>query len=103
MISFPASPQTTKIRHENERLTAEITRLKKLLANSPDGAVGGVDSLLSDSNSFDAHSTDDSGGRVEKLENELRISKELIQSKSSLFFERYTHSLPDKKNVFNEN
>ncbi|XP_039442431.1 kazrin-like isoform X2 [Culex pipiens pallens] len=75
-----ASPQTTKIRHENERLTAEITRLKKLLANSPDGAVGGVDPLLSDSNSFDAHSTDDSGGRVEKLENELRISKELIQS-----------------------
>ncbi|XP_062553559.1 kazrin isoform X2 [Armigeres subalbatus] len=73
------SPQTTKIRMENERLTAEITRLKKLLENSPDGAVGGID-LLSDTNSFDAHSTDDSGGRVEKLENELRISKELIQS-----------------------
>ncbi|XP_058830102.1 kazrin isoform X3 [Topomyia yanbarensis] len=73
------SPQTTKIRLENERLTAEITRLKKLLANSPDGAVGGID-LLSDSNSFDAHSTDDSSGRLEKLENELRISKELIQS-----------------------
>lgn len=64
---------------ENERLTAEITRLKKLLENSPDGAVGGID-LLSDNNSFDAQSTDDSGGRVEKLENELRISKELIQS-----------------------
>ncbi|XP_058459377.1 kazrin isoform X3 [Malaya genurostris] len=73
------SPQTTKIRLENERLTAEITRLKKLLENSPDGAVGGID-LLSDRDSFDAHSTDDSGGRVEKLENELRISKELIQS-----------------------
>ncbi|XP_021696334.1 kazrin isoform X1 [Aedes aegypti] len=73
------SPQTTKIRMENERLTAEITRLKKLLQNSPEGAVGGVD-LLSDNNSFDAQSTDDSGGRVEKLENELRISKELIQS-----------------------
>ncbi|XP_029726619.1 kazrin isoform X3 [Aedes albopictus] len=73
------SPQTTKIRMENERLTAEITRLKKLLENSPDGAVGGID-LLSDNNSFDAQSTDDSGGRVEKLENELRISKELIQS-----------------------
>ncbi|XP_065092223.1 kazrin isoform X2 [Ochlerotatus camptorhynchus] len=73
------SPQTTKIRLENERLTAEITRLKKLLENSPEGAVGGID-LLSDSNSFDAHSTDDSSSRVEKLENELRISKELIQS-----------------------
>ncbi|XP_055630356.1 kazrin isoform X3 [Toxorhynchites rutilus septentrionalis] len=73
------SPQTTKIRLENERLTAEITRLKKLLENSPDGAVGGIDPP-SDSNSFDAHSTDDSSSRLEKLENELRISKELIQS-----------------------
>ncbi|XP_055534531.1 kazrin isoform X2 [Wyeomyia smithii] len=73
------SPQTTKIRLENERLTAEITRLKKLLENSPEGAVGGIE-LLSDRDSFDAHSMDDSSSRVEKLENELRISKELIQS-----------------------
>ncbi|XP_035794057.1 kazrin-A-like isoform X4 [Anopheles albimanus] len=73
------SPQTTKIRLENERLSAEITRLKKLLENSPDGAVGGIE-MFSDNNSFDAHSTDDSSSRVEKLENELRISKELIQS-----------------------
>ncbi|XP_055608212.1 kazrin isoform X3 [Uranotaenia lowii] len=73
------SPQTTKIRLENERMKTEISRLKKLLERSPDGAVGGIE-LLSDSNSFDAHSTDDSGSRVEKLENELRISKELIQS-----------------------
>ncbi|KFB50646.1 AGAP007137-PA-like protein [Anopheles sinensis] len=80
-VSDLESPQTTKIRLENERLSAEITRLKKLLECSPDGAgaVGGID-LLSDSNSFDAHSTDDSGSRMEKLENELRISKELIQS-----------------------
>ncbi|XP_058064502.1 kazrin [Anopheles bellator] len=78
-VSDLESPQTTKIRLENERLSAEIMRLKKLLENSPDGAVGGIE-LLSDSNSFDAHSTDDSSSRVEKLENELRISKELIQS-----------------------
>uniref|UniRef100_A0A182ILY0 SAM domain-containing protein n=1 Tax=Anopheles atroparvus TaxID=41427 RepID=A0A182ILY0_ANOAO len=79
-VSDLESPQTTKIRLENERLSAEITRLKKLLESSPDGgAVGGID-LLSDSNSFDAHSTDESGSRMEKLENELRISKELIQS-----------------------
>uniref|UniRef100_A0A182QC21 SAM domain-containing protein n=1 Tax=Anopheles farauti TaxID=69004 RepID=A0A182QC21_9DIPT len=73
------SPQTTKIRLENERLSAEIARLKKLLENSPDGAVGGID-LFSESNSFDVHSAEDGGNRMEKLENELRISKELIQS-----------------------
>ncbi|XP_050073641.1 kazrin isoform X3 [Anopheles maculipalpis] len=78
-VSDLESPQTTKIRLENERLSAEITRLKKLLENSPDGAVGGID-LLSQSNSFDVHSAEDSSNRMEKLENELRISKELIQS-----------------------
>lgn len=84
IVSFPLrlhleSPQTTKIRLENERLSAEITRLKRLLENSPDGAVGGID-LLSQSNSFEVHAADDSSNRMEKLENELRISKELIQS-----------------------
>uniref|UniRef100_A0A182PCT0 SAM domain-containing protein n=1 Tax=Anopheles epiroticus TaxID=199890 RepID=A0A182PCT0_9DIPT len=78
-VSDLESPQTTKIRLENERLSAEITRLKRLLENSPDGAVGGID-LLSQSNSFDVHSAEDSSNRMEKLENELRISKELIQS-----------------------
>uniref|UniRef100_A0A182T263 SAM domain-containing protein n=1 Tax=Anopheles maculatus TaxID=74869 RepID=A0A182T263_9DIPT len=78
-VSDLESPQTTKIRLENERLSAEITRLKKLLENSPDGAVGGIE-LLSQSNSFDVHSAEDSSNRMEKLENELRISKELIQS-----------------------
>ncbi|XP_040161137.1 kazrin-A isoform X9 [Anopheles arabiensis] len=78
-VSDLESPQTTKIRLENERLSAEITRLKRLLENSPDGAVGGID-LLSQSNSFEVHAADDSSNRMEKLENELRISKELIQS-----------------------
>uniref|UniRef100_A0A9I3E1F0 SAM domain-containing protein n=1 Tax=Anopheles dirus TaxID=7168 RepID=A0A9I3E1F0_9DIPT len=78
-VSDLESPQTTKIRLENERLSAEITRLKKLLENSPDGAVGGID-LFSESNSFDVHSAEDGSNRMEKLENELRISKELIQS-----------------------
>uniref|UniRef100_A0A182WLK0 SAM domain-containing protein n=1 Tax=Anopheles minimus TaxID=112268 RepID=A0A182WLK0_9DIPT len=78
-VSDLESPQTTKIRLENERLSAEITRLKKLLENSPDGAVGGIE-LLSQSNSFDVNSAEDSSNRMEKLENELRISKELIQS-----------------------
>uniref|UniRef100_A0A182MVH3 SAM domain-containing protein n=1 Tax=Anopheles culicifacies TaxID=139723 RepID=A0A182MVH3_9DIPT len=81
VLSFDRSesPQTTKIRLENERLSAEITRLKKMLENSPDGAVGGIE-LLSQSNSFDVNSAEDSSNRMEKLENELRISKELIQS-----------------------
>lgn len=66
---------------ENERLQAEISRLKKLLDASGDGAVGGVD--VSDGSSFAEvrDSNDESSCKVEKLENELRIAKELIQSK----------------------
>ncbi|XP_036331444.1 kazrin isoform X3 [Rhagoletis pomonella] len=72
-----------KLREENERLNAEINRLRKLLENSPEGAVGGVD--LSDSNSCgDAHSTDGSGGmpqqRVDRLEAELRSAKTQIMT-----------------------
>ncbi|KFB38163.1 AGAP007137-PB-like protein [Anopheles sinensis] len=44
-------------------------------------ATGAVDiDLLSDRRSIDVCSADDSGSRKEKLENELRISKELIHS-----------------------
>ncbi|XP_014103600.2 kazrin isoform X2 [Bactrocera oleae] len=72
-----------KLREENERLSAEIHRLRKLLENSPEGAVGGVD--LSDSNSCgDAHSTDGSGSmpqqRVDRLEAELRSAKSQIMT-----------------------
>ncbi|XP_054089414.1 kazrin isoform X3 [Zeugodacus cucurbitae] len=73
----------TKLREENERLSAEIHRLRKLLENSPEGAVGGID--LSDSNSCgDAHSTDGSGSmpqqRVDRLEAELRSAKSQIMT-----------------------
>ncbi|XP_067632781.1 kazrin isoform X2 [Eurosta solidaginis] len=73
----------TKLREENERLNTEINRLRKLLENSPEGAVGGVD--LSDSNSCgDAQSTDGSGSvpqqRVDRLETELRSAKNQIMS-----------------------
>lgn len=57
---------------ENECLHAEVARLKKLLGASLDGAVGGDFELQLDM-------TEDS--RIEKLESELRIAKELIQSK----------------------
>ncbi|XP_037918589.1 kazrin isoform X3 [Hermetia illucens] len=65
-----------KLRSENEKLAAEISRLRKLLENSPDGAVGGID--LSDSNSYDAHSTDGSSSRVDRLEAELKVAKNQI-------------------------
>lgn len=59
-------------------------------ATSPEGAVGGTAQTsgieYSDSNSFDAHSTDESSCKVEKLENELRIAKELIQSEFPIFY-----------------
>ncbi|GAB0093831.1 Kazrin [Sergentomyia squamirostris] len=71
------SPQSSKLKVENQRLSAEISRLKKLLEISPDGAIGGID--LSDNNSFDAHSTDGgSSGRMERLEAELRMAREQI-------------------------
>ncbi|XP_037049199.1 kazrin isoform X2 [Bradysia coprophila] len=69
------SSQSMKLRLENERLTYEINRLKKLLQNSDDGAIGGV--YLSDSNSADGHSTDDKS-RIERLESELKKAKDQI-------------------------
>ncbi|KAL5289143.1 KAZN family protein [Megaselia abdita] len=70
--------QTTKLKVENERLSTEIVRLRKLLENSPDGAIGGVGVDLSDSNSYDAHSTDGSGSRLDRLENELKSARNQI-------------------------
>ncbi|KAJ6641775.1 Kazrin [Pseudolycoriella hygida] len=69
------SAQSSKLRQENDRLTNEINRLKKLLENSEDGAIGGV--YLSDSNSADAHCTDDKS-RIERLESELKRAKDQI-------------------------
>lgn len=56
-----------------------------LRGQSPEGAVGGANQNasgleLSDSNSFGTPSVEENNVRVEKLENELRIAKELIQS-----------------------
>lgn len=66
---------------ENECLLAEVARLKKLLgASEAAGAVGGEDELQLQLHLQQLETTDDT--RLEKLENELRIAKELIQSKS---------------------
>lgn len=70
---------------ENERLKSEINRLRSILENSPDGAVGGID--ISDSNSVGASSTDGGGGGSsgalgpERLEIELKAAKQQIASK----------------------
>lgn len=48
-----------------------------MLENSEDGAIGGV--YLSDTNSTDAHSTDDKS-RIERLESELKKAKDQITS-----------------------
>lgn len=66
------SPQKQGAEAENERLLAEIERLKRLLGSSQDGAIGGADTT---------HFIITEESRIEKLENELRIAKELIQSK----------------------
>lgn len=72
-----------KLRLENERLIVELAKLKRLFEYSEDGgAVGGaVELTLSDSNSLDAHSTDGSSSRIERLEMELKMAKEHIQRK----------------------
>lgn len=70
---------------ENERLKSEINRLRSILENSPDGAVGGID--ISDSNSIGASSTDGAGGAAlgpERLEIELKAAKQQVASKLSL-------------------
>lgn len=77
-FSFFFTEQTTKLKAENERLSSEIVRLRKLLENSPDGAIGGVGVDLSDSNSYDAHSTDGSGSRQDRLEHELKSARNQI-------------------------
>uniref|UniRef100_A0A336LPK9 CSON009027 protein n=1 Tax=Culicoides sonorensis TaxID=179676 RepID=A0A336LPK9_CULSO len=83
------SPYTRQIRLENERLQAEISRLKAMLqSQSPEGAVGGLNHNasgldFSDCNNLESKSDEDTNVRVEKLENELRIAKELIQSLKS--------------------
>lgn len=75
--------ESIRLRLENERLAKELWRLKRLFEYSEDGAVGGADPPLSDSNSFDAHSTDGSSSRIDRLEIELKMAKDQISRKYS--------------------
>lgn len=72
--------QNQRLRQENEKLKIEINRLKLMLENCTDGAVGGID--ISDSNSLGASSTD--GGSTvtaDRLEIELRAARQQVSSK----------------------
>lgn len=60
-----------KLRDENDRLNAELLRLRRLLEHSSDGAVGGVEPGLD----ADAVQPVASQERIERLETELRSVK----------------------------
>ncbi|XP_015040489.2 kazrin-A isoform X2 [Drosophila pseudoobscura] len=61
-----------KLREENDRLSAELVRLRRLLELSTDGAVGGVDPTEADARGNNGTATQD---RIERLESELRTVK----------------------------
>ncbi|XP_026836563.1 kazrin isoform X2 [Drosophila erecta] len=65
---------TMKLREENDRLNAELLRLRRLLELSTDGAVGGVDTAPE----MEAASSGEGSAareRIERLESELRSVK----------------------------
>ncbi|XP_033152463.1 kazrin isoform X3 [Drosophila mauritiana] len=65
---------TMKLREENDRLNAELLRLRRLLELSTDGAVGGVDTAPE----MDAVASGEGSAakeRIERLESELRSVK----------------------------
>ncbi|XP_030386713.1 kazrin isoform X2 [Scaptodrosophila lebanonensis] len=64
-----------KLREENDRLNAELVRLRRLLENSMDGAVGGVEPSAEGAQSVDSSSSAASQQRVDRLESELRSVK----------------------------
>ncbi|XP_026840922.1 kazrin isoform X1 [Drosophila persimilis] len=61
-----------KLREENDRLSAELVRLRRLLELSTDGAVGGVDPTEADARGNNGTAAQD---RIERLESELRTVK----------------------------
>ncbi|BFG05067.1 kazrin [Drosophila madeirensis] len=61
-----------KLREENDRLNAELLRLRRLLELSTDGAVGGVDPTEAESQCKNGTAAQD---RIERLESELRTVK----------------------------
>ncbi|CAO1330334.1 unnamed protein product [Diamesa tonsa] len=64
-------------KEKNEEVTTEVFRLKKKLDKSPEHRVVAA---CDGSDVVEVHSNDNEDGKVERLENELRIAKELILS-----------------------
>ncbi|KAH8269492.1 hypothetical protein KR018_004343 [Drosophila ironensis] len=72
-IQGPAS-ESMKLREENDRLNAELLRMRRLLELSTDGAVGGVDATPEPEASTSAEGSA-AKERIERLESELRSVK----------------------------
>lgn len=84
-INRSADNQNLKLKQENDRLSIEIIRLRQMLDQSQDGAVGGID-LSEDTNSLEAGSTDGSPNKMERIEAELKLAKEQIARKKIATF-----------------
>lgn len=75
---YSVAETNRNLNQENVRLQSEIARLKKLLANSPDGAVGGIELSDGGENGDDRLPNTKDANR---LEIELRAAREQISSK----------------------
>ncbi|XP_041565783.1 kazrin isoform X2 [Drosophila elegans] len=64
-----------KLREENERLNAELMRLRRLLELSTDGAVGGVVDTTAEMEAVPSAEGSAARERIERLESELRSVK----------------------------
>ncbi|KAH8300144.1 hypothetical protein KR044_010514 [Drosophila immigrans] len=72
---FTFRPESAmKLRDENERLNAELLRLRRLLEHSTDGAVGGIEPSL-DADAVQPAAAVAAQERIERLETELRSVK----------------------------
>lgn len=67
---------------DNERLTAEVNRLKEELKKSPDDSCQTATATIGSDHVdiIDGPASESDANRIERLESELRIAKDLIQS-----------------------
>ncbi|XP_020799861.1 kazrin isoform X2 [Drosophila serrata] len=72
---FPRPETALKLREENDRLNAELLRLRRHLELSTDGAVGGVMDSVPDIETSPGAEGSAAKDRIERLESELRTVK----------------------------
>ncbi|XP_070140167.1 kazrin isoform X4 [Drosophila kikkawai] len=72
---FPGPETALKLREENDRLNAELLRLRRHLELSTDGAVGGVMDAVPEIETSPGAEGSASKDRIERLESELRSVK----------------------------